>query len=224
MKILVIEDEKEIADSLKKNLETECFIVDIINDGEEGLITATNNHYDLIILDNILPRKTGSEICKELRQKNITTPILIISVRSEIDMKIKLLNLGADDYITKPFVFNELLARVKALVRRPKEIEQEILTLGTLSVDTKKHKVTRNNKEIYLTKKEFMFLECLLKNVGRVMSRRMILERVWDINADPFSNTIESHIVNLRKKIDIKNEEKLIHTVTGRGYKIDTIK
>jgi len=224
MRILVVEDEVDIANFLKKSLEMECFVVDVANDGEEGLKMALENHYDLVMLDNIMPKKTGIEVCKELRQQNKTVPIVMLSVRSEVDTKVKLLDLGADDYITKPFAFDELLARIRALMRRPKEIEQEVLTFQDLVVDTKKYKVTRNDREIYLTRKEFMLLEYLLKNVGHVLSRGMILERVWDANADPFSNTIESHIVSLRRKIDTKTEDKLIHTVTGRGYKMDVKK
>lgn len=222
MHILVIEDEKEISDFLRVSLEAECFAVDTAFDGEAGSHLGRTNNYDLIILDNILPKKEGREACREIRAMGKTTPIIMLSVKSETVTKVDLLNAGADDYMTKPFSLEELLARMRALLRRPKEIETEILNVRDLVIDVKKHSVRRGGKEIYLTRKEFVLLTYLLKNAGSAMSRGMIMEHVWDMSIDPFSNTIESHILSLRKKIDAKFEKKLIQTVPGIGYKITT--
>lgn len=219
-RLLVVEDEKAISDFLLKSLKAENFSIDAAEDGEKGLQLARLNAYDLLILDNVLPKKTGPEICRELRKLNITTPILMLSIKCDVMTKVDILNQGADDYLAKPFSFEELVARIRALLRRPKQIEEEILKLDDLVVDTKKYKVERGSKDIYLTRKEFMLLEYLLRNQGFVLSRGMILEHVWDMNIDPFSNTIESHIVVLRKKVDTLGKTKLIHTVPGRGYKL----
>lgn len=220
MRILVVDDEKKLLDFLKLSLEAEYFAVDVAQDGEKGSYMARTNEYDLLILDNILPDKTGLEVCKEVRTKGKTMPILILSVKSEATYKIELLNAGADDYLTKPFSLEELLARIKALLRRPKQIEGDILEINDLMLDTKSYLVKRGTKSVYLTRKEFTLLEYLMRNEGTVLSRGMILEHVWDMNADPFSNTIESHILSLRRKIDV-GKKKLICTVPGRGYKID---
>jgi DNA-binding response OmpR family regulator len=221
MRLLVVEDEKEIRDFLTKTLQAECFAVDAKEDGEAGSFAARTNDYDLVILDNLLPKKNGIEICKDIRNAGKSMPILMVSVKSEISSKVELLNAGADDYLVKPFSYEELLARVYALLRRPKQVQNEVLTIGDLVLDTRAHKVTRGDKLLYLTRKEFMLLEYLIKNQGVVLTRGMIMEHVWDMNADPFSNTIESHILSLRKKIDNKSAEKLIQTVPGRGYKIE---
>lgn len=221
MRILVIEDDKQIRDFLKKSLEAECFAVDTAADGTKGLQCAWHNENDLIILDNILPEKTGLEICKTLREDGITTPIIILSVKSETLTKVDLLDAGADDYLTKPFSFQELLARMRALLRRPTQLEEEVLCIDDLTLDTRRHVVMRGKKEIPLTRKEFMLLEYLMKNEGIVLSRGMIMEHVWDMESDPFSNTIETHIMSLRKKIEGKGKRKFIHTVPSRGYKIE---
>lgn len=221
MRILVVEDEKEIAQSLKKTLEAECFTVDLAHDGEEGSFLARVNDYDLIILDINLPKKEGLEVCRDIRDSGKMVPILIVSVRSETINKVDLLNAGADDYLTKPFSVDELIARVKALLRRPREIKDDIIKVDGLIIDLKKHIVTRSGKEIYFTRKEFMLLEYLMRNEGVILSRAMIMEHVWDMHVDPFSTTIESHIASLRRKIDIKGVKKLIHTVPGMGYVMD---
>lgn len=222
MHILVVEDEHEISDFLRVSLEAECFMVDIAFDGETGSQLARANNYDLIILDNILPKKEGREACKEIRLAGKTTPIIMLSVKSETVTKVDLLNAGADDYMTKPFSLTELLARIRALLRRPKELENEILHVSDLVIDIRRHTVRRADKEIYLTRKEFVLLSYLLQNAGSAMSRGMIMEHVWDRSMDPSSNTIESHILSLRKKIDTKSKKKLIQTVPGIGYKILT--
>jgi len=221
MRILLIEDEKEISGFLKPCLEAENFIVDLAQDGEKGSFLARTNDYDLIILDIGLPKKQGDQVCKEIRGNNKNVPIVVLTIKSEIVNKLNLFDKGADDYLTKPFSFEELLARIRAVLRRPHQTENEILTVGDLTLDVKRHLVKRGSKEIYLTRKEFTLLEYLIKNQGLALSRGMIMEHVWDINADPFSNTIEAHILKLRQKIDKGNQIKLIHTIPGRGYKIE---
>jgi DNA-binding response OmpR family regulator len=220
MRILVVEDEKHISDFLKESLQAEYFAVDVCSDGEEGAYLALTNDYDLVILDNVLPKKTGIEICREIRKAERSMPILILSVKSESTKKVDLLNAGADDYLTKPFALEELLARVRALLRRPLPLEADILQVGDITLDTKRCTVTRDSREIYLTRKEFMLLRYLMKNEGTVLSRGIILEHVWDMSVDIFSNTIESHILSLRKKIGDAKKHRLIQTVPGRGYKI----
>ena len=218
-----MEDEKEIRNYLKKSLESECYAVDLAEDGEKGIKCALANNYDLICLDNIMPKKTGKEVCETLRQRGISTPIIMLSVKSEVTTKVDLLNAGADDYLTKPFSIDELSARMKALLRRPSAIEKEVYKIDNLYVDYNRHLVKRGDKNITLTRKELALLKYLMQNRGTVLSKSMIMEHVWDIGVDPFSNTIESHILSLRKKIDIPREKKLIHTISGRGYKLETL-
>lgn len=221
MRILIIEDTAEITTMLKHCLETEYYAVDTTEDGKTGSFLARTNNYDLIILDYMIPQKNGKEVCEEIRASGKTTPIIIISATADTNNKIELLNAGADDYITKPFSLKELLARIKALLRRPQNIKNDILKIGHISLDKNKHQVMKDGKPIYLTRKEFMLLEYLMRNKGVALSRGRIMEHVWDINADPFSNTIESHILSLRKKIQTKNKNPLIKTIPGIGYKID---
>lgn len=221
MRILIVEDEREILDFLKKTLKSECYVVDTAEDGERGSYLARTNDYDLVILDNVMPKKTGLQVCQEVRRDGKTTPILILSVKSEITTKVDLLNAGADDYLTKPFSVDELLARIKALLRRPQNIEGDLVQIDDLVLDEDKHTVMRGNDEIYLTRKEFTLLKYLMKNQGAVLSRSMIMEHVWDMSVDPFSNTIESHMLSLRKKVDLPGHKKLLHTVSGRGYKLE---
>jgi DNA-binding response OmpR family regulator len=221
MRILVVEDEEGIASFLKAGLESEYFAVDVAEDGERGSFFGRTNDYDVIILDNMLPKKNGDQVCDDIRKAGKTTPIIMLSARSELGIKVELLNKGADDYMTKPFSLEELLARIRALLRRPTTISSEILQTDDLTLDTKQHVIKRGDKEIYLTKKEFMLLELLLKKKGSVVSRGTIMEHVWDMNVDPFSNTIESHILNLRKKIALDGGKELISTLPGIGYKIE---
>jgi DNA-binding response OmpR family regulator len=220
MRILIIEDDEKIRNILKKGLENEFFAVDCAEEGKKGMEMALYNEYDVIILDNALPFKKGIDICKDLRKAEKTVPILMLSVQSDISTKVELLSAGADDYLTKPFSFEEVLARIRALLRRPKKIKSDILKFDNLIMDLKKYLIKRGKEKINLTKKEFMLLEYFLRNKNTVLSRGMILEHVWDMNADPFSNTIESHILSLRKKINLKGMKKLIYTVPGRGYRI----
>lgn len=220
MKILVVEDEKETAAILKKHLEAECYAVDIEHDGDKGFYRARTNDYDLIILDNLLPGKIGPDICRDIRQYEIPTPILMLSVQSEIDQKVMLLNCGADDYLTKPYSFTELSARIKALLRRSRGLPAGgVLAYEGLILDESTYTATRAGVSAYLTPKEFSLLQYFMEHRDKVVSRGMILEHVWDGEGDLFSNAIETHVMNLRKKIDAGHELKFIHTVPGRGYK-----
>ena len=222
MRILVIEDEAKIRDLLKKNLEAECYAVDTAPDGKAGYELATVNQYDLITLDNIMPHMTGLELCSALRAAGLTIPILLLSVQADTNIKVQALNAGADDYLTKPFSLAELLARVRALLRRPAQLGQEVFTHRDLTLDLKQHLVTVGDTEVSLTRKEFMLLAYLMQNQGTVLSRGMIMEHVWDMNADPFSNTIETHIASLRKKINDTTDHPYITTVSGCGYRFGT--
>lgn len=219
MKILVIEDEKDLSDFLKSGLEAESFAVDISKDGEEGLRMAKVNEYDLIVTDYIMPKMDGKEFCEKIREtKNV--PIIMLSVKNEPKTKSEILDLGADDYLSKPFSFEELLSRIKAILRRPSAFESPIIKAGNLTMDVERHTLKYKEKEIGLTKKEFMILELLMRKAGKVVSRGLIMEHVWDINADPFSNSIETHILSIRKKIGLKNKDRVIRTIPGIGYKL----
>ncbi len=221
MRILVVDDEKEIRDFIKSSLVAEGFTVDVTGEGERASFLARTNEYDLIVLDYVLPVMSGLEVCHDIRKGGKTMPIIMLSVESDTKAKIKLLSSGADDYVTKPFALEELLARIRALLRRPKPITPDVLRIQDLFVDMPRHTVRRAGQTIYLTRKEFELLEYLMRNRGVVLTRAMIMEHVWDVQADVFSNTIETHILNLRRKIDRDAKSKLIHTVPGRGYKID---
>lgn len=220
MKALLIEDDQEICRSLQMFLKEKNIILDISHDGESGLNMALINSYDLILLDYNLPTLNGSEIIKALRQEKKHLPIIMLTVRSNLEDKVNLLEQGADDYLTKPFSLSELLARIKAVTRRPPIIKDKILKIKNLEVDSDKFLVKKNGKNIKLRTKEFSLLVYLLENKGRFLSRQDIIEHVWDENADPFSNTIEVHIMKLRKKIETKRE-RFIFTLSNRGYKID---
>ncbi|MDA3803144.1 MAG: response regulator transcription factor [Patescibacteria group bacterium] len=220
MKILSIEDEKEISLFLKTNLEHIGFSVDIAETAEGGLFLASTNEHDLILLDLNLPDKNGIEVCKSLRLSGNKVPILILSVNEGVNDKISLLEAGADDYLTKPYSITELSARIKAITRRPQTIKSEILSYKDLYLDSNKQIIKKGENIIYLTRKEFILLSYLLRNKGRVISRGEILEHVWDKEADIFSNTIETHILNLRRKINKDDNESFIKTYSGRGYAI----
>ncbi len=222
MRIIIIDDEEEISQNLKKRFDDECFIADCAKSGEEGLDLIDLNSYQLAIIDYNLPGINGQEVCAKIRGRGLKIPIIILSVNSETATKVASLNDGADDYLTKPFSFEELLARVRALLRRPSDIRSEIFETADIRLDSHKHQVTVADREIRLTKKEFQLLEYLMRNKGSVLSRGMILDHVWDMNADPFSNTIESHIVSIRKKIgDTDNDKRIIKTISGLGYRIE---
>ncbi len=220
MKILVVEDQEETATILKRKLEAECYVVDVEHDGERGFYKARTNNYNLILLDKNLPGKSGDEICSGLREYKIVTPVMILSVASEIEDKVCLLNCGADDYLIKPYSFSELSARIKALLRRPAPYEGNMLSVDGFSLDRETYSLIFHEKTIYLTPKEFMLLEYLMKHAGRVVLRGILLEHVWDDSADQFSKSIDMHIMNLRKKIDRCDKNAFIHTVPGRGYMV----
>jgi DNA-binding response OmpR family regulator len=222
MRILVVEDEHKIANSIKKGLEQELYAVDLAFDGEYGFDLASTEDYDLIILDLMLPKKHGIELCRELRKSNIHTPILMLTAKGQLNDKVNGLNSGADDYLIKPFAFAELLARVKALGRRPKKTLSTILTLDDLSLNTLTYEVKRGDKEIKLSKKEFVLLEYLLRHQGKIINKDKIINHVWNYDADVLPNTVEVYIGYLRNKIDraFKNKKALIQTIRGFGYKI----
>ncbi|MDA3802771.1 MAG: response regulator transcription factor [Patescibacteria group bacterium] len=229
MKILLIEDEQEIASFVKKGLEKEMYLVEIEKDGEEGSFKARTSSYDLIILDYVLPKLNGNLVLKEIREDNNHTPVLFLTIKKELNFKKECFEMGADDYLPKPFLLDELIFRVKALLNRPKKIKENVLKIDNLILDCVSGTVKRENKELYLTKKEFSLLEFFFLNRDRIVSRSQILENVWDYNADPFSNSIETHIASLRKKLKprrlAKNKSReLIHTFSGRGYKMSVNK
>ncbi len=220
MKILLVEDNHDIRETLRENLESELFTVDCVDNGEDGSYLARTNYYDLIIMDYMLPRRSGLQVCKEVRDANKHAPIIMISVCDRVPEKIALLEAGADDYLQKPFSFNELLARIRAVTRRPQGINGLTLDIDDIGLDITRQSVTRKGKNIYLTRKEFMLLECFARNRGRVVSRGYINESVWHNDSNPFSNTIEAHVRNLRVKLD-GGRANLIKTVPGRGYIVE---
>ncbi len=220
MRILVIEDEKKVASFIKKGLEEEFYSVDIAFDGKEGLKLGLTEEYDLIILDLMLPFKDGLSILKELREEKIFTPVLILTARDAIQDKVTGLDSGADDYLAKPFSFEELLARIRALLRRNSADKNNILRAGELKLDTQSHKAFRNDIEIQLTAKEYSILEYLMRNKNRVISRTKLSEHIYEFHFDPETNVIDVHINKLRNKIDKGFEKQLIHTVRGVGYMI----
>jgi two-component system, OmpR family, response regulator len=220
MKILLVEDEHRIAQSIKKGLEQERMAVDVAYDGIEGYDLASAEEYDLIILDLMLPGMSGLEICSKLRQNKKHTPILILTARGQVEDKVEGLNKGADDYLTKPFAFEELLARIKALVRRPINVNEEILTVDNLSLNTSNFEVIRDKKEIKLSSKEYALLEFLMRHPKQILSKEQIMNHVWSYETDILPNTIEVYIRNLRNKIDKGFSYPLIQTVRGFGYKL----
>lgn len=222
MRILIVEDEKKVAGFIKKGLEEETYAVDVAYDGEEGFHLASMNDYDMIILDWMLPKMDGLEVLSRLRDKKVSTPILLLTAKDAVDDKVTGLNKGADDYLTKPFAFSELLARIRSLLRRGQAETQTELKVGDLILDMVSHKVSRGGEEIELTGKEYSLLEYFMRNEGKVLTRTMIAEHVWDYNFDTFTNVIDVYVNHLRKKIDKKYPAKLLHTLRGVGYVMRT--
>jgi len=222
MRILIIEDEHKIANSIKKGLEQEAYAVDVCYDGEGGYDLASVEEYDVIILDLMLPKMDGLMICKKLREEKNHTPILILTAKGQIDDKVEGLNCGADDYLTKPFSFSELLARIKALTRRPRQVMNPILKVEDLSLNTTNFEVKRSNKDIRLSKKEFALLEYLMLHKEKILTKDQIINHVWEYDSDVLPNTVEVYMGYLRNKIDkpFKKEKSLIRTIRGFGYKI----
>lgn len=222
MRILVVEDEHRIAGTIKKGLVQEHHTIDLAYNGNDGFDLAVTEDYDLIILDLLLPGMTGITVCQELRKNNIHTPILMLTAKAQIQDKVEGLDSGADDYLTKPFSFEELLARIRALARRPKQTSSPVLAVGDLTLNPKAYTTTRTGRPIQLTGKEFSLLEYLLRNVGKILTKEQITSHVWDYDADILPNTIEVYIRNLRNKIDrpFPKTKALLQTVRGFGYKI----
>jgi len=223
MRILVVEDDKNLVKSLKKGLSEEGYLVTTESDGFKARDRALSEEWDLFIFDLMLPGLTGIQLCEIIRFKNIKTPILMLSALSETEDKIKALDIGADDYLTKPFHFKELVSRVKALIRRNKEYassETSLLTCADLTLDYAKNKVERNGVLIELSSKEFKLLQTLLEDKDKVVHRSKILQKVWNTSQDTYTNVIDVYISYLRSKIDADFDKKLIHTIKGRGYMI----
>lgn len=218
MRILIIEDEKKVAGFLKNGLKEEGYAVDDAYDGQAGFDLAVENEYDMIILDLMLPGLDGITLCKKLREQGNHTPILMLTAREAVKDRVIGLDAGADDYMTKPFAFEELLARVRVILRKRPVTQELKLEIGNLVLDLITHKVKRGGDEIELTTKEYALLEFLMRNAGTIVTRTMISEHVWDINFETFTNVIDVYINYLRNKIDRDHDEKLIHTVRGRGY------
>ena len=218
MRILVVEDERKVANFIRQGLGEEGYAVDVASNGEEGLAMARDGVHDLIILDIGLPKMNGLQVLQELRRRKVTTPVLLLTVRATIEDKVLGLDAGADDYLTKPFAFQELVARVRALLRRRAEGGPAVLQFADLTLDPARHTAFRGGQKIDLTAKEFALLDYFMRNPGRVLTRTMIIEHVWDYDFDTGTNVVDVYVNYLRKKIDSDREPKLIHTIRGVGY------
>ncbi|MRR35413.1 response regulator transcription factor [bacterium] len=218
MRILVIEDEKKVAEFIRNGLEEEGYAVDTASDGEQGYFLASTNEYDTILLDILLPKTDGITLCTMLRREECRTPILMLTAKDAVKDKVRGLDAGADDYLTKPFAFEELLARIRALLRKKYVHQNTMLQVGDLVLDTVNHTVTRAGNMISLSVKEYALLEFLMRNAGSVVTRTMIAEHVWDINFETFTNVIDVYISYLRNKVDKGFDKAMIRTVRGRGY------
>ncbi|WP_298270631.1 response regulator transcription factor [Geobacter sp.] len=218
MRILVVEDEKKVSSFIKRGLEEEKYEVDTAFNGEEGLKMSLDKGYDLVVLDVMLPKKDGLSVVREMREKGSATPVLMLTAKDSVDDIVAGLDSGSDDYLTKPFAFAELLARVRALIRRSEQDRGAEIHFADLRLDPVTHKVWRKDKEIDLTAKEYALLEYFMRNPNQVLTRTMIAEHVWDYTFDSFTNIIDVYVNYLRKKIDRDTDKKLIHTVRGVGY------
>lgn len=220
MKVLVVEDERKISSLIGKGLEAAGFIVDVASDGGDGYTLATTRPYDAIVLDIMLPGRDGLSILRNLRERKIAVPVLLLTARSELNERLEGLNLGADDYLTKPFFVEELIARLNAITRRATGAVQSVLEVGDLRMNLLTREVTRAAKKVELTPREFALLEHLMRAPGRVLTRVQICEQVWDYNFDPGTNLVEVYIQRLRKKVDGSTSARLIETIRGVGYRI----
>jgi DNA-binding response OmpR family regulator len=220
MRVLVVEDDKKTASFIRKALQGEGFAVDVCHDGEEGLAAARMTPYDAVVLDVMLPGRDGLNVLRELRAQSVGTPVLLLSARGEVNERVEGLNAGADDYLPKPFVLAELVARVKALGRRGGESKPALLRVADLTLDSLTHLAARGGAAIELTAREYRLLEFLMRSAGRICGRMAILEKVWDYDFDPGSNLVDVNIMRLREKIDAEFEPKLLQTVRGLGYMI----
>lgn len=223
MKILIVEDDEHVRDGLAHALTSTNNTVDTSPDGADGSFLARSYEYDAIVLDYSLPKKDGLAVCNDIRKVGKTTPILFLSVIDDTETKLAAFRAGADDYVTKPFSFEELHARLQALFRRPKQISKMIISIDDLVLNADRHLVTRGDVPILLTRKEYGMLEYLLHHMDTVVSRALLMEHVWTADSDPFSNTVEVHMRNLRKKINTGNKKNLISTIPGRGYMISSL-
>jgi DNA-binding response OmpR family regulator len=222
MRILLVEDEKPLSNAIKEGLEESGFVVDTAYDGESALSKIEiEESYDLIILDIMIPKLDGVSLLKKIRELGYKMPVLMLTAKSEVDTKVKTFGIGADDYLTKPFDFRELLARVHALLRRTKDIKTGIISIDDLEIDTEKMEVKRGGKVIELTKKEYQILLYLAMNKGRVVEKSELENHLWDENSTPWSDTLRTHIKNIRRKVDSGYEKKLIKTIPGVGYEIE---
>ena len=218
MKLLVVEDDRTVGQYVKRGLAEAGYQVDLVGDGAEGLQLASDGHYDVLVLDLRLPSMEGRDVLRTLRDRGNPVPVLVLTAQDAVDFKVQALRMGADDYVTKPFALEELLARVEALSRRPKAIAPPVLRVADLALDTGSREVVRAGRAIELTPKEYAVLEYLMRHQGRVMPRTLITEYAWDYHFDPGTNIVDVVITRLRKKIDHGREPKLIHTVRGVGY------
>ncbi len=221
MRIMIAEDDRKVARFLQKGLKEEHYAVDTCYDGEEALFLVEINTYDVIILDIMLPKKNGFAVCREMRKNGILTPIIMLTARNRVEDRVRGLQEGADDYLSKPFAFEELLARLQALMRRSDRYKNKTLKVGDLELDLVTRNVTREGTPIVLTGKEYALLEYLMRSKGRVVTQTMIIEHVWDMNYEGLSNIVNVYINHLREKIDKNYSTSYIHTVRGVGYKID---
>ncbi len=226
MAILIVEDDERILQFLRRGLEAEGYLIETANTGKQGLLLASSSKYDLLLLDLMLPDLSGLEVCCQLRQQAISTPILMLTAMDSLEDKVEGLRLGADDYLTKPFAFDELIARIQALLRRSQDYKEHVteLTVNDLTLNRDTMEIHRADQLIELTPKEFALLEYFMNSPGRVLSRSQILDQVWGYNSDPLTNVVEVYIRNLRRKIDKDFPSPLIKTVRGFGYKLDTKK
>lgn len=218
MRVLVVEDEKRVANLIKKGLEEEQFTVDVVHDGEQGVNLAESSSYDLILMDIMMPKKDGLTAIREIREKNIRTPILCLTAKDSVDDIVTGLNIGSDGYLTKPFAFAELVARARALIRRGSQERGAELVYADLRLDPIERRAWRGTHEISLTTKEYGLLECFMQNPTQVLTRSVIAEHVWDYTFDSFTNVIDVYVNYLRRKVDQGYDKKLIHTVRGMGY------
>ena len=220
MRLLLVEDDKKLAGYLKKGLIEESYSVDVVHSGPDGIDAVSTTEYDLIILDILLPGKSGIDVCREIRSRGVIKPVIMLTAKDTVEAKVVGLDAGADDYIAKPFSFDELLARIRALLRRVQSYKTPVLKVADLQLDPGAHRVSRAGRDIQLTGKEYALLEYLMRNRGRVVTETNILEHVWDMQADPFTNVVSVYIHYLRNKVDKGFGKDLIHTIRSIGYTI----
>ena len=221
MRILLVEDDHRVASFIRRGLKEENYAVDLAPDGEQALFLAQTEPYDLVILDLLLPKRDGLEVLRTLRSKRVNVPVLILTAKDGLEDKVAGLDAGADDYLTKPFGFEELLARVRALLRRRGDMAPTVLRITDLEMDTLRRQVVRQGKEIVLTNREYALLEFLMRHPNQVVTRSMLAEHVWEYGFDTFSNVIDVHIARLRRKIDEPFSSKLLQTIRGAGYRLE---